>query len=232
MAFSKLSDISEFSRGLLLISVVCLVFGFSSVSSAETEKNFHPPTRLPTIVVFGDSLSAAFGINQDQGWVHLLQERLSTRYYQANVINASISGETTQGGLSRIAHVLDTHDPDIVLLELGGNDGLRGLPLALMKDNLDRIIQIIKSHNSKILLLGIHLPPNYGKFYTEQFDQTYRELADKHDVPLLPFLLDGIATNRNLMQDDGIHPKANAQKQILENVWPLLKPMIPQRKLR
>jgi acyl-CoA thioesterase-1 len=232
MAFSKFSDIGEFSRGILLISVVCLVFGFSSVSVAETEKNFHPQTRPPTIVVFGDSLSAAFGINQDQGWVQLLQERLSTRYYQANVINASISGETTQGGLSRIAHVLDTHDPDIVLLELGGNDGLRGLPLALMKDNLDRIIQTIKSHNSKILLLGIHLPPNYGRFYTEQFDQTYQELANKHDVPLLPFLLDGIATNRELMQDDGIHPKANAQKQILENVWPYLKPMIPQRKLR
>jgi acyl-CoA thioesterase-1 len=101
-----------------------------------------------------------------------------------------------------------------------------------MKDNLDRIIQTIKSHNSKILLLGIHLPPNYGRFYTEQFDQTYQELANKHDVPLLPFLLDGIATNRELMQDDGIHPKANAQKQILENVWPYLKPMIPQRKLR
>jgi acyl-CoA thioesterase-1 len=232
MAFSKFSDIGEISRRLLLLSVVCLVFGFSSVSVAETEKNLHPPTRPPTIVVFGDSLSAAFGINQDQGWVHLLQERLSTRYYQANVINASISGETTQGGLSRIAHVLDTHDPDIVLLELGGNDGLRGLPLTLMKDNLDRIIQIIKSHNSKILLLGIHLPPNYGRFYTEEFDRTYQELADKNDVPLLPFLLDGIATNRDLMQDDGIHPKANAQKQVLENVWPYLKPMIPQRKLR
>ncbi|MCG6971130.1 MAG: arylesterase [Gammaproteobacteria bacterium] len=228
MAFSTFSDIRWFSRSLLLFSVVCLIFGFSSVSADETENKFRPPT----IVVFGDSLSAAFGINQDQGWVHLLQKRLSTRYYQANVINASISGETSQGGLSRISQVLDTYNPDIVLLELGGNDGLQGLPLALMKDNLDRTIQIIQAKKSEILLLGIHLPPNYGKFYTEQFDRIYQELAEKYDLPLVPFLLQDIATNRDLMQDDGIHPKANAQNQILENVWPQLKKMIPQRQLR
>lgn len=182
--------------------------------------------------MFGDSLSAAFGINQDEGWVHLLKERLSTRYYQAKVINTSISGETTQGGLSRIAQVLDTHQPDIVLLELGGNDGLRGLPLSLMNDNLDRIIQIIQSRNIKILLLGIQLPPNYGRFYTRQFHQTYIELADKYDLPLVPFLLESVATHPELMQDDGIHPKANAQRQVLDNVWTHLKPMVPQRKLR
>ncbi len=162
----------------------------------------------------------------------MLQQRLSTRYYLANVINASISGETTQGGLSRIAQVLDSHQPDIVLLELGGNDGLQGLPLSLMKDNLERIIQIIQSKNTKILLVGIHLPPNYGKFYTQQFHQTYVELAQKHDLSFVPFLLEGVATNLELMQDDGIHPKANAQKQILDNVWPHLKKMIPPRKLR
>jgi acyl-CoA thioesterase-1 len=205
-----------------------LFFSFSSACADESEKNFQPPK----IVVFGDSLSSAFGINQDEGWVHLLQKRLSTRYYQGTVINASISGETSQGGLSRIAQVLDTHNPDIVLLELGGNDGLRGLPLALMKDNLERIIQIIQSYNSKILLLGIHLPPNYGRFYTEQFDRTYQDLADKYNLAFVPFLLEGVATNRDLMQDDGIHPKANAQKQILENVWPHLKQMIPQRQLQ
>jgi acyl-CoA thioesterase-1 len=182
--------------------------------------------------VFGDSLSAAFGINHDEGWVHLLEQKLSSRYYQAHVINTSISGETTQGGLSRIAQVLDTHQPDIVLLELGGNDGLRGLPLSLMRNNLERIIQIIQSHDTEILLIGIHLPPNYGKFYTQQFHHTYAELAKKYDLPFVPFLLEGVATHTDLMQDDGIHPKANAQKQILDNVWPHLKAMIPPRKLR
>jgi acyl-CoA thioesterase-1 len=182
--------------------------------------------------VFGDSLSAAFGINQNDGWVHLLQEQLSTRYYQAKVINTSISGETTQGGLSRIAQVLDTHQPDIVLLELGGNDGLRGLPLSLMKDNLERIIQIIQSQHIKILLIGIRLPPNYGKFYIQQFHQTYVDLAHKYDLPFVPFLLEGVATTPELMQDDGIHPKASAQKQILDTVWPHVKRMIPPSKLR
>ena len=186
----------------------------------------------PTIVVFGDSLSAAFGINQDQGWVHLLQERLSTRYYQAHVINTSISGETTQGGLSRITQVLDAHQPDIVLLELGGNDGLQGLPLSLMRDNLERMIQIIQSHDVKILLLGILLPPNYGKFYTQQFHQIYADLAEKYALPFVPFLLEGVATQPALMQDDGIHPKADAQEQVLDNVWPPLKKMITPRILR
>lgn len=208
--------------------VVCLFLVFSSATASETVKKFQPPT----IVVFGDSLSAAFGIAQTDGWVHLLQQRLSTRYYQATVVNASISGETTQGGLSRITQVLDTHRPDIVLLELGGNDGLQGLPLTLMKDNLDRIIQTIQSRGIKILLLGIHLPPNYGKYYTQQFDQTYTELARQYDLPLVPFLLEGVATNRELMQDDGIHPKASAQNQILNNVWPYLKDIIPRQKLQ
>ncbi len=183
-------------------------------------------------MVFGDSLSAAFGINQDEGWVHLLQKQLSTSPYNAHVINASISGETTQGGLSRIAQVLDTHQPDIVLLELGGNDGLRGLPLALMKDNLERMIQIIQSRDMKVLLIGIYLPPNYGKFYTQQFHQTYAELAKKYDLPFVPFLLEGVAAHEDLMQDDGIHPKSNAQKLVLDNVWPQLKQMIPPLKLR
>lgn len=164
--------------------------------------------------------------------MHLLQQQIYNSQYQALVINTSISGETTQGGLSRIAQVLDTHQPDIVLLELGGNDGLRGLPLALMRDNLEQMIQIIQSRGTKILLLGIHLPPNYGKFYTQQFQQTYAELAKKYELAFVPFLLDGVATHTELMQDDGIHPKANAQQRILDNVWPQLKPLIPPRKIR
>jgi len=183
-------------------------------------------------LVFGDSLSAAFGIDQQKGWVQLLQKRLASPYFHATVFNASISGETSQGGLSRIAQVLDKHKPDIVLLELGGNDGLQGLPLTLMKDNLERTIQTIQARQIKVLLLGIHLPPNYGQFYTQEFDSVYQELADKYHLPFVPFLLEGIATEPELMQSDGIHPKAEAQNMILDNVWPVLKPMLPQRKLR
>lgn len=216
------------SPRLLVTLVVCLILIFSSATSIAKEK-IQPP---PTILVFGDSLSASLGMTQEQGWVSLLQKRLSTRYFQAKVVNASISGETTQGGLSRIAQVLDQNNPNIVLLELGGNDGLRGLPLSLMKDNLERIIKIIQSRNVKILLLGIHLPPNYGKFYTQQFDETYRELAEKFKLPFVPFILDGIALDPDLMQEDGIHPKAEAQKLIVDNIWPHLKPMLPRRKLK
>lgn len=212
----------------IVILVVCLILLFSSASGIANEK-IQPP---PTVLVFGDSLSSSLGITQEQGWVNLLQERLSTRYYQAKVINASISGETTQGGLSRIAGVLDKYNPDIILLELGGNDGLRGLPLTLMKDNLDRTIQIIQSRNVKILLLGIHLPPNYGKFYTQQFDEIYQKLAEKHKLTFVPFILQGIALDPDLMQEDGIHPKAEAQSLILDNVWPHLKRMLPRRILK
>lgn len=228
MAFSVFKDIRVVSAFWALNLFVCLFFGFSSVNAWAEQKKFVPPT----ILVVGDSLSAAFGIDQAEGWVQLLQNRLSTRYYHANVINASISGETTQGGLSRIAALLDKHTPDIVILELGGNDGLRGLPLTLMKDNLDRILQIISSRSIKILLLGIQLPPNYGKFYTQQFQKTYDLLAQKYQVPLVPFLLDGIATNPTLMQEDGIHPRAEAQRMVLDNVWPHLKPMIPRKQLK
>ncbi|WP_455204204.1 arylesterase [Kaarinaea lacus] len=228
MAFSVSKDIRVVSAFWALNLFVCLFFGFSSVNAWAEQKKFVPPT----ILVVGDSLSAAFGIDQAEGWVQLLQNRLSTRYYHANVVNASISGETTQGGLSRIAALLDKHTPDIVILELGGNDGLRGLPLTLMKDNLDRILQIISSRSIKILLLGIQLPPNYGKFYTQQFQKTYDLLAQKYQVPLVPFLLDGIATNPTLMQEDGIHPRAEAQRMVLDNVWPHLKPMIPRKQLK
>jgi acyl-CoA thioesterase-1 len=203
-----------------------LLFFSSLLWAAE---NNHKST---AVLVFGDSLSAAFGIDQQKGWVQLLQKRLSSPYFHATVVNASISGETSQGGLTRIGQVLDKHKPDIVLLELGGNDGLQGLPLTLMQDNLERIIQSIQARHIKVLLLGIHLPPNYGKFYTQEFDGIYKELARKYQLPFVPFLLEGIATEPELMQSDGIHPKAQAQNMILDNIWPVLKPMLPQRKLR
>lgn len=187
---------------------------------------------VPDVLVLGDSLSAAFGINEEAGWVNLLQKRLSTRYFRANVINASISGETTEGGLARIGQLLDKHHPEVVILELGGNDGLRGLPLSLMKDNLDRIIQIILTRKIKILLIGMRLPPNYGQFYTKQFQQTYQSLADKYQLTFVPFLMKGFANNPKYIQADGIHPRENAQSLMLDTVWPYIRPMIPRAKLK
>lgn len=220
---------AQSSRQLFLIFIYGVAFLFFNLVGPATAADKNTP---PTILVVGDSLSAAFGINHADGWVNLLQKRLSTRYYKADVINASISGETTQGGLSRIAPLLDKHEPDIVILELGGNDGLQGLPLTLMRDNLDRTIKIILSRDAKLLLLGIRIPPNYGKFYTQKFFDIYNELAKKYDIPLVPFLLDGIATNPKLMQADGIHPRAEAQSMMLDNVWPVLKFMVPKQKLK
>lgn len=184
-----------------------------------------------TVLVVGDSLSAAFGIEQQQGWVSQLQQRLTAPYFGLEVANASISGETTQGGLSRIGELLDKHNPRIVILELGGNDGLRGLPLSLMKDNLNRIIKLILDRKVKLVLIGMKLPTNYGKYYTKQFAEIYQSLAKTHDIPLVPFLLEGISEDPTLMQADGIHPRANAQRRILDNVWRQLKPLLPSFKL-
>ena len=187
---------------------------------------------VPVILVLGDSISAGLGIDQSQGWVYKLGKRLHTPYYNYNVVNASISGETTQGGLSRMSDLLIKYDPEIVIIELGGNDGLQGLPLALMEDNLDRMIKMVLSHNKKVLLVGMKLPPNYGKFFTKQFHQIYIDLAKKHNISLVPFLLEGFATNRELMQNDGIHPKSAAQQAMLNNVWPHLRQMLPKMTLK
>ena len=182
--------------------------------------------------MLGDSISAGLGIDQSQGWVYKLGKRLHTPYYNYNVVNASISGETTQGGLSRMSDLLIKYDPEIVIIELGGNDGLQGLPLALMEDNLDRMIKMVLSHNKKVLLVGMKLPPNYGKFFTKQFHQIYIDLAKKHNISLVPFLLEGFATNPELMQSDGIHPKTGAQQAMLNNVWPHLRQMLPKMTLK
>jgi len=187
---------------------------------------------VPKILVLGDSLSAAHGMEPQAGWVNLLQKRLSTRYFRAKIINASIGGETTEGGLARIGSLLSKHNPDIVILELGGNDGLRGLPLSLMEDNLERIIKIILPRKTKIVLIGMQLPPNYGKFYTQQFQQTYKNLAEKYQLTLVPFLMKGFANNPKYMQKDGIHPKENAQSLMLDTVWPYVRPLIPRAALK
>jgi acyl-CoA thioesterase-1 len=179
-----------------------------------------------SILVLGDSLSDSYGISVEQGWVTLLQERLIDRDYDYRVVNASISGDTTSGAYSRLTDLLNTSPFDIAIVELGGNDGLRGLPLEEMQKNLSKIITLLVEHHVRVLLIPIELPPNYGQIYTTQFQEVYQRLGAAHDVVLGKFLLDGIALNPELMQADGIHPKANAQHLILENIWPYLEPML------
>ena len=171
------------------------------------------------ILVLGDSLSGAFGLDSDQGWVALLQQKISSQKYDYRVINASVSGDTTRTGLSRIQSALKTHTPSIVIIALGGNDGLRGLPFNEIENSLTAIIEHCKAHGTKVLLVGVRLPPNYGPVYNQKFAEIYLRLADEFQLPLVAKILDNVAGNRDLMQADGIHPKAEAQPQVMENVW-------------
>ena len=179
-----------------------------------------------TLLVFGDSLSAAYGLEASQGWVSLLQQRLTTAGYGLKVVNASVSGETTSGGRNRLNRALDQHRPAIVILELGANDGLRGLPLTAARDNLDTMISAIKARHAKTLLVGVQLPPNYGAAYTTRFRDLFAELARKHRTALVPFLMEGVALDPALMQADGLHPNAAGQPRLLDNVWKALKPLL------
>ncbi len=179
-----------------------------------------------TIVVLGDSLSAGYGIGIQQGWVNLLSRRIASEGYGYKVINASVSGETTQGGLARLPRALELHKPAIVIIELGGNDGLRGLPLATSRENLRRTIELARRAQARVLLVGMLIPPNYGQRYAQEFRDMFTTLASSHSVALVPFLLDRVALNPEFMQDDGIHPNALGQPRMLENVWPKLKPLL------
>jgi len=179
-----------------------------------------------TILVYGDSLSAAYGISQQRGWVALLQERLRTKQLDYNVVNASISGETTSGGATRIHDTLARTEPDILILALGANDGLRGLPIGQMKRNLSRIIEAAQAAGAKVLLAGMHLPPNYGPRYGREFHQAFADLAEQHRTAYLPFLLEGMATQTALFQSDQMHPTAEAQPIILDTVWSGLAPLL------
>ena len=179
-----------------------------------------------TLMVWGDSLSAAYGFSEDQGWVALLEEKLDFENWPYRVINGSVSGETTTGGLERLPAMLESYSPDLVILELGGNDGLRGLPLELMKANLKSMVELVRADGGEVLLAGIQIPPNYGPRYTEPFFAVFGEIAEEDSLPLVPFLIDGIPQQQELIQNDGIHPRAEAQSMILENVWPYLEPML------
>jgi len=194
-----------------LIAFVVLLLA-SAANSAET----------PTVLVFGDSLSAGYGINVDQSWTALLQARLEQQGYEHRVINASISGETTEGGAARISHALESFSPSLIILELGGNDGLRGFPSSRMRGNLDKIISTSKASGAAVVLLGIKIPANYGQRYIDEFDNVFRQAAADNDIPWIEFFMDGIALNEELMQGDGIHPNAAAQPLLLDNAWPII----------
>lgn len=179
------------------------------------------------LLIVGDSLSAAYNMPEADGWVSLLEDRLERASpTPPEVINASISGETTAGGLSRMPALLETHAPGVVVIELGGNDGLRGLAPRQIRDNLERMIALGGEAGAKVVLVGIDIPPNYGAAYRERLRAVYRDLADAHDVALVPFFLEGVALEDGMMQADGVHPTAAAQPRLLDNIWPLLAKML------
>ena len=181
------------------------------------------PLRAEVWLVVGDSISAAFGLDTAQGWVALLQKRLDQQGRSIQIVNASISGDTSAGGLARLPALLAKHRPALVMIELGGNDGLRGTPLTQLQQNLAGMISASQTSGAQVMLLGMRLPPNYGKRYTEGFAGVYEQLAATHQVPLLPFFLEGVGGVPGLMQAVGIHPTADAQPRLLDNLWPLLE---------
>lgn len=176
------------------------------------------------IVILGDSLSSGYEMDKEQSWAHLLELRLAKHGYTFRVLNSSVSGDTTQGGLGRLPRLLDRYQPSLVIIELGGNDGLRGLDPATTRDNLQKMISASQSAGASVLLAGIKLPPNYGQTYIEEFESIYVDLADNYQTMLVPFFMAGVAFNPELMQADGIHPNADGQPVLLDNVWQVLQP--------
>ncbi|MGA2776124.1 MAG: arylesterase [Steroidobacteraceae bacterium] len=198
--------------------IVLLVLVFTAISARADSA---------AILVFGDSISAGYGLaDVETGWVSLLRTKLHHEGYGYRVINASVSGETTAGGLARLPRALALHHPQLVILELGGNDGLRALPIEAMRANLAKMVSLSRAAGASVLLLGMRIPPNYGPEYTEQFRSTYMSLGKELKVPVLPFLLNDIALNPALMQADGVHPNVLGQPRLLANVWPVLEPLL------
>jgi acyl-CoA thioesterase-1 len=179
-----------------------------------------------TVLIVGDSISAGFGLDTRKGWVALLEQRLKQEGFDDKVVNASISGDTSAGGLARLPAALAAHKPDVVVIELGGNDGLRGQPPTQLKQNLASMIQQSQDSGAKVLLLGMQIPPNYGKRYVDAFAKVFGDVAEEKKVPLVPFFLEGVGGHPELMQADGLHPAVAAQDKLLENVWPTLKPLL------
>jgi len=179
-----------------------------------------------TVLVVGDSLSAEYGIKRGTGWVPLLSARISEQYPKFQVVNASISGDTTSGGVARLPALLRQHAPAVVVLELGANDALRGLPLNMTEQNLRTMAQAARKADADVLIVGMQIPPNYGRDYAQRFAAVFSKVAKDEKARLVPFLMEGIATNRAMFQADGIHPNEDAQPQLLDNVWPALRPML------
>jgi acyl-CoA thioesterase-1 len=211
------------SRFIVILLGLCLALPGAASSAAAAGK--------PVMLVYGDSLSAGYGLAADQGWASLLANRVQREGYGFQVVNASVSGETTAGGLARLPRALATHDPRIVVIELGANDGLRGLPLEATRANLDAMISLAAKGGRRVLLLGMRMPPNYGERYTQGFSALFADLAHRHRTSFVPFLLAGIADQPRLMQADGLHPNARGQPVMLDNVWPALEPLLRARPL-
>ena len=190
-----------------------------------------PATRAaesPTVLIFGDSLSAGFGIDVDQSWAALLQKRLEEQGYEHRVVNASISGETTEGGATQIESAIEDFAPELIILELGGNDGLRGFPPARIKQNLKAIAERARASGAEVVLLGIRIPTNYGARYTQAFEAVYAEVAAELDIGWIEFFMEGVALNDELLLDDRIHPNARAQPILLDNAWPIIRATLDQ----
>jgi acyl-CoA thioesterase I len=213
-----------------LVALPAAAAGASAGAPANSQTAPSTASSPPVVLVFGDSLSAGYGIRIDQGWVSLLAQKIEQEGYGFRVVNASVSGETSAGGLARLPRALTLQRPSIVVLELGANDGLRGLPLEQTRENLGRMLALIKQAQATVLLLGLQLPPNYGERYTSGFKAMYQSLADQYHIALLPFLLENVALKPALMQADGLHPNEQGQPLLLDNVWPRLAPLLRAQK--
>lgn len=207
-------------------AAVSALLALMQVASAQASPAATRSVASRTVLVMGDSLSAAHGLAQSQGWVALISTRITSSKPGWRVVNASISGETSAGGAARVARELALSHPAVVVIELGANDALRGLPLQQMRSNLERMLSAARDGHAKILLIGMRMPPNYGAVYTHEFEQSYRDLARRFDASLLPFLLEPIARDRTAFQSDGMHPVASAEPKLRDHVWHALEPLL------
>ena len=220
----QLRNAMTFAMGLAMAFVLALATGGAQAGTGRTPAKMQPTTK--TVLVMGDSLSAAYGMPASKGWVSLLDARLRKAHPGWSMLNASVSGETTAGGVSRLPRQLERVRPAVVVIELGANDGLRGLPLDRMRANLDRMIVLSKASGAKVLLVGMRMPPNLGRAYTDGFANTYTQLARRHGVALLPFFLEPIMLDRRAFQRDNLHPTEAAQARLANHVWPALQPLV------
>ncbi len=200
----------------LILSLLLSVVGLFPCTS--------PASESPVLLVLGDSLSAGYGMDREQSWVHLLDLRLKEQGHNYRILNSSISGDTTQGGLSRLPRLLDTYQPSFVIIELGGNDGLRGINPDVTRRNMARMVQLSQDGGAKVLLAGIKLPPNYGEVYLQRFESLYADIAAEYDTLLVPFFMEGVVFEEGMLQADGVHPSVKGQPVLLENVWSVLAP--------